>query len=1064
MSISIRSDLEALQRRLDAFATAIPANIETLQDLDQFYQLANSTNSAQAHLDALKNAIAKADRSYLSQLQALSHTAQTTLDAIRVKMHPSVLQLQTAGALDKAKATLDRAKAIAHSLEKDRKNPSLRRGFKMNYFIALKEVQELQSLPRLPSSTSASVKKIISSLKELQKKNADIFSGGSNSEESYCALLAFFQALNQQDPLAIKEITDRLPSSFLDLFFEEIKTLSPHKKDTPGWAKRHITDDLNITDRAFRNALKKFLGNEHDYAIFKQSVSNDANNALIELRKQVYDLVLAQKEGVAVSDQDKQRIVDLINTMPPAVQSAIYQQMYHLSSSIGISASDMTHLHLAIDQTLEEFSVFILSEQIQPYFNLFKALEQQDAHQVKECIDQLPKFVRGLLLKAVYDLSPNRKNVEKWAERHVADHLGITGDAFCSALAKTEEQRFDFDNAFIQLRKQIYFFTQQSSEPVEEEASTLGKIRIAARINQLHPIIRDSIYQKIQRLVPIDAGYLETALVSIDRALEELPIYLLRHPEKINHTFIAFLPSARHVSESLIGREISPVPSQVIAESRSHGPTEQKPAVPSPMFPAPSFPASTALRPATASPFPAPTIFSPTIRTPSIFPQAPVSATPHAIARLAPVNEARRHIVREISLPIYLDFSNHDLFKALKQKQEIYDELVMKITSANFPTQYEAFILNLEKETWYEACRDNPMQSAHLATIAFLNKNISQEELLIIHRACEVFSEAGVTGSFKVLTSSNAEAYLKAANYPPFSYSPKGVAVYELRPRIQRFLSSLDRKSIVERTVVEYEKPLQGSIEEGIHEITSVKEGCKQRDAVAGKGTFVLLPPHLNIELFSMCVNEPRTPADCHYMLGYSSDDPSSFYLGKRPISIATPYLSREGFAVEIHKFPMPFGKVTALDYHDSAYHIPLEMTLPRQHLALYASLAQAMSEHKEEVLSHSSSQIQREHHEKIFDSFTGIVTDREVFASRKKFTNVLDASSNVFNIVDRVTSFILHKRLLEATPAEHQLKFLVDVHHPLSANPGDYRFRFNFTDSVVSIIAFTTLNRSVLQ
>jgi len=441
-----------------------------------------------------------------------------------------------------------------------------------------------------------------------------------------------------------------------------------------------------------------------------------------------------------------------------------------------------------------------------------------------------------------------------------------------------------------------------------------------------------------------------------------------------------------------------------------------------------------------------------------------VSATPHAIARLAPVNEARRHIVREISLPIYLDFSNHDLFKALKQKQEIYDELVMKITSANFPTQYEAFILNLEKETWYEACRDNPMQSAHLATIAFLNKNISQEELLIIHRACEVFSEAGVTGSFKVLTSSNAEAYLKAANYPPFSYSPKGVAVYELRPRIQRFLSSLDRKSIVERTVVEYEKPLQGSIEEGIHEITSVKEGCKQRDAVAGKGTFVLLPPHLNIELFSMCVNEPRTPADCHYMLGYSSDDPSSFYLGKRPISIATPYLSREGFAVEIHKFPMPFGKVTALDYHDSAYHIPLEMTLPRQHLALYASLAQAMSEHKEEVLSHSSSQIQREHHEKIFDSFTGIVTDREVFASRKKFTNVLDASSNVFNIVDRVTSFILHKRLLEATPAEHQLKFLVDVHHPLSANPGDYRFRFNFTDSVVSIIAFTTLNRSVLQ
>lgn len=330
-----------------------------------------------------------------------------------------------------------------------------------------------------------------------------------------------------------------------------------------------------------------------------------------------------------------------------------------------------------------------------------------------------------------------------------------------------------------------------------------------------------------------------------------------------------------------------------------------------------------------------------------------------------------------------LEFCSSPYFQKLKDKDKIFSSLATLARAGDYNTCFFQFINALEQSSWYECCAEDPIKKAHFATMAFLSGEISEEAFFVIHRVCEAYQDSSVSPYFTVLDRSNIEAFLEQRNYPPYAYQ-KSLA---RQKDFQHFLSSLDTRSIVERTCIEYrlEHYSPKNIERFVSEKAEYKEGCRFAQQDGDLSVFyTLLPPFLNIELYNSLVSDDkkRSPDDYVWGFGYSVDH-APFFQAKRPISIASVYHSLEDLSnFTIHGFSQPDAKSLGLDFHDCAYHIPIEMNLTKDEVAFLGFAAESMYHFSQKLFEVCADPIQKKRYQDMFSLYLDAMIDREIFVA----------------------------------------------------------------------------------
>lgn len=289
------------------------------------------------------------------------------------------------------------------------------------------------------------------------------------------------------------------------------------------------------------------------------------------------------------------------------------------------------------------------------------------------------------------------------------------------------------------------------------------------------------------------------------------------------------------------------------------------------------------------------------------------------------------------------EFCTHPYFQYTKEKKNVFQLLKQLLQEANFTKTYSDFFENITKDYWFELYEQKPQQLALLAIIAYFEKHIDEEELFIIHLVSYAIVEKREKKNvdnveFGMLTKQNGANYLEESGYPLFAINHypkpilKNVCSQDTLSMAQKdFLSSLDKISCLKRTTIEYsikdfsltedrDKPY--SCEQKVYFDTTWRIGYK--NIIENKGTIVLLPPMLSINVCRLACSNPTLEATKHhFMFGYTPDN-QLLLNGARIISI--PSVLFDVPYVHDYKKGSPGFQIY---FHDVCYHLVLDMNNP---------------------------------------------------------------------------------------------------------------------------------------
>jgi hypothetical protein len=190
-----------------------------------------------------------------------------------------------------------------------------------------------------------------------------------------------------------------------------------------------------------------------------------------------------------------------------------------------------------------------------------------------------------------------------------------------------------------------------------------------------------------------------------------------------------------------------------------------------------------------------------------------------------------------------------------------------------------------------------------------------------------------------------------------------------------------------------------------------------------------LLPPSVNLDLYNIHLEQEQKRTMNDYVWGFGfSEDYTPFFVGKRPISIASVYHGMEDLSsFKIHGFTQRDTKSLGLDFHDCAYHIPIEMNIQRGELSFLGFMAEAVHTFSQKLFHVFQDPIQKSRYQKIFSTYLDAIADREIFAASAG-GRLLDKRVDLKHLSQKVNRHPLVKNAKEPVPRIDRL--VVCFHH----------------------------------
>jgi hypothetical protein len=318
-------------------------------------------------------------------------------------------------------------------------------------------------------------------------------------------------------------------------------------------------------------------------------------------------------------------------------------------------------------------------------------------------------------------------------------------------------------------------------------------------------------------------------------------------------------------------------------------------------------------------------------------------------------------------------FQKHQLFNYAKEKETVFLQLWLLSLDIDLDAKYDRFLANLSRDDWFEIYKDKQIafEASLLAILAYFNRAINKEELLVIHTIGAAYREAPIT--VRSVGQEEIADYLAKAGFPPFSTIDRNHILINCKEPIEEVKEEIVRsfasKSVVERTCIEYPVKMHLSLfNQTVEQDILVRLGYKI--GLRKPNTVVILPPHFTVELSAKTTKwEVPSPLDHFYSFGYSAVDGEAFYRGLRIISVPSPLFKM----IRPHDFqdgPPGLGML----FHDLNYHIWIDANNP--HAKLITDLAKAFNKKR----SHHPLITQElpEDHRKICQVFARFLADRE--------------------------------------------------------------------------------------
>ncbi len=272
-------------------------------------------------------------------------------------------------------------------------------------------------------------------------------------------------------------------------------------------------------------------------------------------------------------------------------------------------------------------------------------------------------------------------------------------------------------------------------------------------------------------------------------------------------------------------------------------------------------------------------------------------------------------------------FVTDPLFRNTLEKYSVFKEIGLRQSTPNFLVDYRAF-LDLIQSTeirWAERYRYHPLDLAYLSLIAYLDEQITKEELFVAQMLASIFLESPGTAQFTVLSSENVRHHLKEYFY--ITQEHEGQNFYCLK--------NLDKKSLIARTAISFASKQN---RERAAYTTITKRGGPNPPGVKIQNTseakspvsLFILPSWLWKRLYSELFPEQSPPIEHEEFFGFRTRLNDLLY--GRPISYASPLF----YLPKVHSVE---GTQVGVTVHDIMFHCFLDWRHP--HAKALISLGQ---------------------------------------------------------------------------------------------------------------------------
>lgn len=356
-------------------------------------------------------------------------------------------------------------------------------------------------------------------------------------------------------------------------------------------------------------------------------------------------------------------------------------------------------------------------------------------------------------------------------------------------------------------------------------------------------------------------------------------------------------------------------------------------------------------------------------------------------------------------------FIAHPLFQNTLEKYSVFQQLCKLQSQPQFQTDYETFlsIIHSNNPNWADGYRLAPVDLAYLSLFAYLDAQITQQELFIVHMIASAFLESPHSTEVFLLSSDNIKAHLK--DYFYLTQENETNDFYCLR--------NIDKKSLIERTAFRFqsrEKRERAAYTTITKAGGANPPGVKLLSSSTAKSpvSLCILPPWLWKRLYSEMFPLESPPIEHEEFFGFRRrlDD----LIEGRPISYASPLF----YLPSVHGLK---GTQLGVTVHDIMFHCLLDWRYSQAH-----------------KLIRLGQKIRSLGKEKDILNLAMIVLDR----------NVVTISENSDKDIARYLSFYCSS-LIKKLSEENQLKFFVFcqeifgktvIEHIFSSTTFDQKFK----------------------
>jgi hypothetical protein len=265
-------------------------------------------------------------------------------------------------------------------------------------------------------------------------------------------------------------------------------------------------------------------------------------------------------------------------------------------------------------------------------------------------------------------------------------------------------------------------------------------------------------------------------------------------------------------------------------------------------------------------------------------------------------------------------FIAHPLFQNTLEKYSVFQQLCKLQSQPQFQTDYETFlsIIHSNNPNWADGYRLAPVDLAYLSLFAYLDGQITQQELFIVHMIASAFLESPHSTEVFHLSQDNIKTYLKEYFY--LTQENETNDFYCLR--------NLEKKSLIEKTAFRFESK-ENRERAAYTTITKAggtnPPGVKLLSSSTAKSpvSLCILPPWLWKRLYSEMFPLESPPIEHEEFFGFRRrlDD----LIEGRPISYASPLF----YLPSVHGLK---GTQLGVTVHDIMFHCLLDWRYSQAH------------------------------------------------------------------------------------------------------------------------------------